>query len=719
VNGVVWAAGKHGHVSDDGEPGPPRARRRRSDARKSEVAIVAATARLLSTGAPVTMRTVADTAGVSRSTLYRHFDNPAELQLAVQRQVLAEVSAAIERSLSERRPPLAELRSVVSALVEIGAELPLDAPIGPPPRAALAEAADGLRPLAQRLAEAAGFGEPPTAAWLAAGIAHFAEACLRAGRGGTLESRATVERLLGIITDPLDRGLLLLDANGTVVAVNVEGREALASPNVVEPRRRAVIRRGGLYEDGSSAAAEAHPLTAALTSGEAHEGVRGQQTRDGELRWYFVDVRPLQRTPHGELYGFVAVFTDLTPEKRFQFAHLRPPGELGATTPPLLDVVRALDEVPAPLLPEQLIAEAARLTGAPVALYVLDIDGSHLLRLAGREDFPPQLKAPLALGPELAVDGLPELAAQLADELPGVVMAPMWLRGRAVGVLLALRDSRSGLQEVARLGAAAMELANGYTDVMDAARRRREMNPAAEIQQSLIPPRIARLGSGELAGSVLPSYDVGGDWFDYVENQDGAWIAIADAAGKGPQAAGLGSVGLAALRAARRNDATLEQAMQTMHETMSDVGGPEFFLTAIVARWHPVYSVFSWINCGHPPPLLVRADGTVEELASRPDLPLGVFERTRSFHRHQRRLHDGDRLILYSDGVSRRRTADGPFGTDGIAKAARGATPSAPATARAIQEAVVSASEDALPDDAAVVVFAVSAPRGRTSAPRV
>ena len=71
--------------------------------------------------------------------------------------------------------------------------------------------------------------------------------------------------------------------------------------------------------------------------------------------------------------------------------------------------------------------------------------------------------------------------------------------------------------------------------------------------------------------------------------RDGAWIAIADAAGRGPQAGGLGSVALAALRAARRNDATLEQAVQTMHETMCDVGGPEFFLTAIVARWHPVY----------------------------------------------------------------------------------------------------------------------------------
>jgi serine phosphatase RsbU (regulator of sigma subunit) len=220
------------------------------------------------------------------------------------------------------------------------------------------------------------------------------------------------------------------------------------------------------------------------------------------------------------------------------------------------------------------------------------------------------------------------------------------------------------------------------------------------------------MGSGELAGSVMPSYDVGGDWFDYVENRDGAWLAIADAAGRGPQAAGLGSVALAALRAARRNDATLEEAVQTMHETVSDVGGPEFFVTAIVARWNPVYAVFSWINCGHPPPLLLGANDAAEELATPPDLPLGVFERTRRFHRHQRRLVDGDRLVLYSDGISRRRTDDGAFGTDGIVEAVSGAAGrSAAAAARATQEAVVRASEDPLPDDAAVLVLAVNAPQ--------
>ena len=142
-------------------------------------------------------------------------------------------------------------------------------------------------------------------------------------------------------------------------------------------------------------------------------------------------------------------------------------------------------------------------------------------------------------------------------------------------------------------------------------------------------------------------------------------------------------------------------------------------MTAIVARWHSVYSVFSWINCGHPPPLLFRADDTVQELATEPDLPLGLFERTHAFRRHQRRLLDGDRLVLFSDGISRRRTRQGVFGTEGIIKAVHATDGrSAPATARAIQEAVVSASEDPLPDDAVVVVFAANAASAGAKNPR-
>src|SRR5205823_1327673 len=114
----------------------------------------AAAARLLRAQRRLTIRAVADAAGVARSTLYRNFANPSELQLAVREQALAEARTAIARALRDGRTPLAELASVVSALVEIGARLPLDPPIGPPPEDDIVAAGRALRPLAARLAAA-------------------------------------------------------------------------------------------------------------------------------------------------------------------------------------------------------------------------------------------------------------------------------------------------------------------------------------------------------------------------------------------------------------------------------------------------------------------------------------------------------------------------------------------------------------------------------------
>jgi AcrR family transcriptional regulator len=70
------------------------------------------------------------------------------------------------------------------------------------------------------------------------------------------------------------------------------------------------------------------------------------------------------------------------------------PGQLGRARPVALEVTRILEEVPPHLIPDQLVAEARRAGGVPTALYVVDIDGSNLLRLAGSEEFPDRIDDP-------------------------------------------------------------------------------------------------------------------------------------------------------------------------------------------------------------------------------------------------------------------------------------------------------------------------------------
>lgn len=390
-------------------------------------------------------------------------------------------------------------------------------------------------------------------------------------------------------------------------------------------------------------------------------------------------------------------------------APFRPAGQLGRKAPLILEVTRILDDVPPHLVPEQLVAEARRIAGVATALYVVDIDGSQLLRLAGTEEFPARLDAPPAIGPEIVPEGLPEFYERMQRELPGCAAEPLWLRGRVTGLLVCVGTPLGDLSDIAKQGAAALELANDYTDFIEAAKRRKPTTPAAEIQQHLFPPRIARIAGAQLAGVLLPAYEVGGDWFDFVENVDGAWLAIADSAGTGPTAAGLGAAALGALRAARRAGEDLLGAVKLMDETVRRLDNPDFFITALLARWHAATGTLTWVNCGHPNAYLVDLEDDLQELEAPEHPALGTGEGRRSFRTADRRIYPGERLILLTDGIiSRRMEGGGTFGVDGLRDAlGRAENPTAASTALAIQQAVTDSWREPLEDDATVVVMAV------------
>jgi serine phosphatase RsbU (regulator of sigma subunit) len=386
------------------------------------------------------------------------------------------------------------------------------------------------------------------------------------------------------------------------------------------------------------------------------------------------------------------------------------PGQLGRERPLALDVTRVLDEVPPHLVPDQLVAEARRAAGVAVALYVVDIDGSHLLRLAGSEEFPERLDDPPALGPEIVPEGLPGFYVRLQDQLPGCLAEPLWLRGRVIALLLCVGRPIGSLEDIAKQGAAALELAGDHTDFIEAARRRKPTTPAAEIQQNLFPPRIARIAGGQIAGALLPTYEVGGDWFDFVENRDGAWLAIAGAVDTGPTAAGLGATALGALRAARRSGEDLEGALASMDETVRRLGNPDFHITTLIARWRATRTMLTWVNCGSPPPYLVDVDGNLSALDGPDHPPLGTGDVQRAFKPSERRMRSGERLILVTDGVVGRPTADGGhFGEAGLRRAVERADGSTAATtAMAIQATLRDCADEPLEDDATFVVLTIS-----------
>jgi serine phosphatase RsbU (regulator of sigma subunit) len=383
-----------------------------------------------------------------------------------------------------------------------------------------------------------------------------------------------------------------------------------------------------------------------------------------------------------------------------------PAGHLGRGRPVSLDAIQVFDVVPPAVLPEQLVAEAQRVAQVPVALYVLDIDGTHLLHMAGPKRLGDKLVAPLAIGPEMDADGLSELREKLAA-FPGVEVFALWLRGRANGVLIAFGRPAQPLSELARQAAAAITLADRYTDVFAQAQRRKQPKAAAEIQQSLLPPRIMRVTGGEVAGNVLPSYEVAGDWFDVIENADGVWITLADGLGGTTRAAASSAVALGALRASRRSGAGVSEALMVMHQTLREMPGPRAEMTAIATRWDPTTNVLAVVNCGHVAPLILREGAEVEHIRGPETHGLGGRGSPKPVELSTA-LGPGDRLVLVSDGVIMSGVGQAGLGVEGLVKAAlRSERLTAADTVREVHGTVLELAGGKLADDATAVCLSV------------
>jgi serine phosphatase RsbU (regulator of sigma subunit) len=419
-------------------------------------------------------------------------------------------------------------------------------------------------------------------------------------------------------------------------------------------------------------------------------------------------------------YRHFATREDLTAAVRIQVRddaesndeeHLRPPGQLAHLAPTPLSITEVLNKVPPFQIGEQVVAEAQRMNGVTsAAIYLTDLEGTTMQRMAGPSTFPDQIPVPLAVGPEIPREGIAPLRAAIDELLPGTVVAPMYLRGRATGVLMAIGATDDALRDLAAEAAAAIALADEYTDHIDAVRRPRPTSPAAEIQQQLLPPRILRIGGALIAGNVLPGYDIGGDWFDYAENHDCAWIGIADTQGRGPTAAGLGTVTLGAFRAARQRSPDPAQAISLMHDVLREVAHADVTATATIACWNGPASSISWLTCGEYAPILITPDGRLEVLGDGVLPPLGSPEMPDHKPVQSRRIGAGERLLLLSDGIMHRPTTDGgTLGLDGIRDAViKAPQDSAAGTLRAIEDAVREAVEDPLSDDATVIVLVPS-----------
>jgi serine phosphatase RsbU (regulator of sigma subunit) len=268
-------------------------------------------------------------------------------------------------------------------------------------------------------------------------------------------------------------------------------------------------------------------------------------------------------------------------------------------------------------------------------------------------------------------------------------------------------DQQDELRAFASLVAELVVVNDAYSDVFSRLRRRKLLSLAAEMQWELLPPMSFGTDRVVVTGGLEPAYDVGGDSFDYALNGSTMDLLVIDAVGHGLPAAVLASVAISAYRHARRNRLDLPDVAVEINGAIAAQIGASQFATAVLARLDIGTGRLRWINAGHPEPLIVRGSSLVRLPASPPSRPLGLQNSKPACY--ETRLEPGDRLLLYTDGITEARSPEGEFFgeqrlADFISAAAAAGDP-APETVRRLMRHVLHHQADQLQDDASIVVL--------------
>jgi sigma-B regulation protein RsbU (phosphoserine phosphatase) len=202
------------------------------------------------------------------------------------------------------------------------------------------------------------------------------------------------------------------------------------------------------------------------------------------------------------------------------------------------------------------------------------------------------------------------------------------------------------------------------------AKQQRELEEARLIQRGLLPTAMPHIAGLTLSSSWRPANGVGGDCFDALTfGEHAVGVSIADVAGKGVPAALLMSNLQAAVRAFAQDATPPASVCTSVNRLLCRNMASGRFVTFCYTRIDIAGGRLSYSNAGHNPPLLIRADGSVERLSPGGTV-LGVFPEN-AYEQGELTLTPNDRLVFYTDGISESRNAAGEeFTDDGVAELA-------------------------------------------------
>ncbi|QEU91446.1 SpoIIE family protein phosphatase [Streptomyces kanamyceticus] len=292
------------------------------------------------------------------------------------------------------------------------------------------------------------------------------------------------------------------------------------------------------------------------------------------------------------------------------------------------------------------------------------------------------------------------------------VVLPLVARNRVIGMLTLGKPSDEHFrQEILEL---AEDLSRRAALALDNARLYSErMAISQSLQRSLLPPGLPQVPGVEVEviyRAAGEGNEVGGDFYDLFPIRDGAYgFAIGDVCGTGPEAAAVTGLARHALRLLAREGFGGPAVLERLNAAILDEGARSRFLTLLYGELWPQEdgsAVLKVVCAGHPLPLRLRQDGTVEPYAE-PQPLLGVMDDLELYEQTMT-LDPGDVLLCVTDGVTERREGTRMLGDDGLADVLTTCTGlTAGAVAGRIMRAVERFATDAPSDDMAILAMRV------------
>jgi len=186
-------------------------------------------------------------------------------------------------------------------------------------------------------------------------------------------------------------------------------------------------------------------------------------------------------------------------------------------------------------------------------------------------------------------------------------------------------------------------------EIRERERVEQELSVARRIQQASLPKTLPVLEGWEIAPHYRPAREVGGDFYDVLELEDGQFgLVVGDATGKGVPAALVMATTCGMLRAAANSSKSPGEVLARVNEALSARIPPSMFVTCFYAVLDPVSGRLLYANAGHDLPYL-RRGSDAEELRAR-GMPLGLMPGM-SYEEGDNYLREGDSVLFYSDGL--------------------------------------------------------------------